>query len=120
MAPKTDRMYAKSRTIGKDEDGNPTVQDVDKTAGAQNLGGQEHGDAGSPDIAVRQAHERHELHHRHVQERLAMHRRQEVEHAANKSGDKSAMHARHEAELADMQKRHLDEFTAMHDRHEKE
>ncbi len=117
MATKTDRMYAKARLIGKDDDGNPTVKDIDRAAGPKSEGGD--GGPGSADIEVRHAHERHELHHRHVQERLALHRRQEVEHDAHK-GDDKAMHDRHEGELDDMNERQQDEFAAMHERHEKD
>jgi len=119
MAPKTDRMYAKGRTIGKDEEGNPKVVDVDKSAGNSSEGTEMNAGAATP-IMARHAHERMEMHHKHIGEHLAMHRKHEMEHATHAGGDKKSMHERHEVQMEGLHKRAEGEMKDMHDRHERE
>src|ERR1017187_8676058 len=99
---KSDRLYKDSPKLERGEDGDVGVKKPSEADG-EDMGTS--GKEGEMPVAVHHSAERHELHHRHVHEALALHRRHETEHATHK-GDKKPLHKKHEAEHKELHDRH--------------
>lgn len=118
---KSDKLYKDSPSVGRGEDGKPEIKRPSKADG-ENMGvdgkDEEGQDAEMP-VDVHQAGERREVKHRHVAEHLAMHHRQEQEHAMHGDADKKHLFKKHEEEHSSMQERHMTEIKDMHSRQAK-
>lgn len=107
------KLYSDSPALARNEEsGKMGVIRPSEQEAQANLGD------GEPMQNPHHAHERREMHHRHIAERLAMHHRHEMEHA-NHEGSKGQVHDKHESEMEEMHERHGKEMEAMHSRHEK-
>lgn len=122
MSARSDRMYGRSPTMKRNEDGDMEIKHIEKAKSAGAEGAMKEGKEALPHH-VRHAHERRELKHQHIHEHHALHHRHQVEHSHHDEGelgDKERMHERHERELNEMHGKHHKEVKAMHERHEEE
>lgn len=110
---KSDRLYKNSPKLARDEETGEMgiAKPNDETANDGDDGSSAEMGA-TPEAA--KSHERRELHHKHVKEKLDLHHRHEMAHAAGHA-DKKA----HEDEHKAMTERHHHEFVEMSKRHSK-
>ena len=114
MASKSDKMYANSPKMERDDEGKMAVKKrADKDYNETVIGDGE-------DVEARQTVERRALKHKHIKEHHDFFHKHEQEHAAYKGKDKAELHKRHYAELKAMHAEHENEHKAMYARHEKE
>ena len=104
MSSRAERMYGKSPTMKRGEDGDMEISRIEKDS--KKAGGDE---------ALKETDNKDamETHVRHLKERHDMHSRHEHEHAmhdvAGKT-DKKLVHQRHEKEMKEMHSRHEKEL----------
>ena len=104
MSSRAERMYGKSPTMKRGEDGDMEISRIEKDS--KKAGNDE-------TMKETDNHEVMPAHVRHVKERHDMHSRHEHEHAmhdAKGHKDKEDMHGRHEKEMKEMHNRHEKEL----------
>lgn len=114
------KLYSHSPRMERDEDSGEMGIHRPIEADKQDMGlsgNPIQGTPGEMPIEASQSHERHEMHHKHIEEHHQVHRRHELEHATHK-GEKSMLHKQQEKEYSEMHDRHEAEMKTVHKKHE--